>query len=658
MLAVAMVLLVVVVFWPSVKTPFIFDDTGDIVHNADIRQLWPPSWLFAGPPSSNALAGRPFSALTFALSYAWGGLEVEGYHVFNVLLHAASALLLFGLVRRTLATPRMPPVSSLEATVFAAAVTALWAVHPLVTEPVTYAIQRTELLAASLYLATLYSAVRATQETRPAPWEILAVLAAALGMASKETMISAPLAVLLFDWIFLERESLSRRRRLYLGLAASWTVLGLLLLSGKQASVALHSEDQLSPLGYLWTQGRAISRYLRLVAWPSPLVIAYDWPIHTPAAQGLPGFLWVGSLFVASAWAAWKRHWLGFVGLAFFLILAPSSSVIPLPSEVAAERRMYLPLACAVTLLVAGGRSALERFAPRDSRPALAGTLVAAAVVALSLASRDRIHDYRSALSIWEDAARKSPARATTQNNVARELMLEKRFAEAVPHLQEAIRLQPELEPPRYLLGFALLSTGDVAGAVPHLRDAVRMNPTHADAQYHLGQALVKTADLEGAVAAYKEATRLSPEDKDILVGLSAVLAKAGDTPGAVTALQNAIRLAPGDAKLYNLLASLLVQAGSDSEALAALTEAVRVDPGYALGHLNLGNALAAQGDVARAVDEYLQAVRVGPGDPRIRDMALSRMRALPASAHARLHAARSDPDPAVRTLVDAALTP
>ncbi len=653
-LAVALVGLVGFVFWPSLSTPFFFDDLGDIVGNPDIRGLWPPAWLFAGFPSSNALAGRPVSALTFALNYAWGGLQVEGYHLVNIALHAGAALLLFGLVRRTLALPRAGALGGPQRTCLAGLIAAVWAVHPLQTEPVAYTIQRTELLAGFFFLAALYAAQR-TEEQRVL-WGGLAVLASALAMGSKEIAVAVPIAVVLHDRVFREPAAVRTRRWLHLAVASTWLVLLALLAGGQRASVPLHAEG-VSPLDYLFTQGRVLARYLRLVVWPHPLVIAYDWPARTPVAVGLLPFLLVASLLLLSAWAAWRRHALGFLGLAAFAILAPSSSLVPLTSEVVAERRMYLPLAACVTVLVLGVRAVLRRLSGRTA--VVAAVASACVVIALlSAASRQRLRDYRSSFAIWADAAAKSPQHSTIRGNLGRELVLQKRFREAIPHLEAAIALRPELAAPHYLLGFARLAHADSSGAVVALREAARLDPKLKNVHYLLGNALRRLGHYREAAGAYAEAVRLAPGDVPAQVELSDALAHDGDITGAIAALGQAIQRAPGDAKLRTRLASLLVRAGRPELGRQALEAAVRIDPGYGLGHLNLGNALAAGGDLAGAVREYLEAVRSQPDDERVRGLALARLRAIPPRARDLVQrAAQTDPSPAVRRLAGQALS-
>jgi tetratricopeptide (TPR) repeat protein len=582
--------------------PFFFDDTGDVVDNPEIRQLWPPLWLTAGPPESNALAGRPVSALSFALVYAAAGESAPAQHAVNLLLHTAAALMLFGLVRRTLLLPRMGPLPPEVAAALGAVSALLWAIHPLNTEPVAYAVQRTEQLWAFFYLLTLYAALRVTGAQARA-WTAVAIGACAFGMGSKEIMVSAPLAVLAFDWVFREPSALRPRRGLYVGLAATWLVLAALLLTGKQGTVALHADDPLSPWQYLFTQGRVIARYLRLVIWPRPLAIVYDWPQVTPVAEGLLPFVLIAALVVATAWGLWRRHPLGFVGACVFMALAPSSSVIPLPTEIAAERRMYLPSAALLTALVVLGWRALAR----SRRPVPAGLAAAAlAATALAVGARARLYDYRTTLAIWEDTVRKAPYHSTALTNYGSELVRLGRPAEAVPYFQRAIRLRSDVAMMHYLLGWSLLLTRDATGATGPLREAIRLAPDTPNAQFALGQALAASKDWDGAVAAFTEALRLNPKDEQSRTEL---------------------------AKVHNNRAAAFAADGRHEEALRALEESVRARPDYALGHLNLGNARAAQGDWKGAVDAWTTAGRVAPSDPRVQAVVSERLRGLPPEA-------------------------
>ena len=141
--------------------------------------------------------------MTFALNFMASELDARAYRVTNIAIHVACALLLFALVGRTLMLPRLRERFGNAAPDLAFAAAVLWVVHPLATDAVTYITQRTESLMALFYLLTLYASLRADHSKHLLAWQVIAVAACAGGMASKESMATAPLMVVLFDRIFL-----------------------------------------------------------------------------------------------------------------------------------------------------------------------------------------------------------------------------------------------------------------------------------------------------------------------------------------------------------------------------------------------------------------------------------------------------------------------
>src|SRR6185436_951824 len=165
-----------------------------------IRQLWPLS-VSAGAPIQSAMAGRPVVALSLAVNYAVGELSPSVYHAWNLGLLVLTGLVLFGIIRRTLALPRLSNRFGHAASPIAFTCALLWVVHPLQTEVVDYVTQRTESTMGLFYLLTLYAAIRAmtSESGRSLKWEVASIVASLLGMASKESMVTAPVMVLLYD---------------------------------------------------------------------------------------------------------------------------------------------------------------------------------------------------------------------------------------------------------------------------------------------------------------------------------------------------------------------------------------------------------------------------------------------------------------------------
>ena len=387
--AVVFALLGLLAFGSALAAPFDFDDGLAITENPTIRTLWPPSVPLRPPSSETAVSGRPIVNYSFALNYALNrrlGIEqapqtdapaqTVGYHVVNVLLHVVAALLLFGIVRRTMQLGRIPDGWRDAADRIAALVAGLWLLHPIQTEAVDYISQRTELLASLCYLATLYAAIRAWyagDARRRATWSVAAVASCLLGMGSKEVMITAPLMVLLYDRAFLSADwtSLWRehaRRWLYAALLATGVVVVALVASGSRGTT-VGFESGVTWYSYLYTQAWAIPHYVRLVLWPDGLAFDYG---RTPVRGliGIPGLVALTAAAVATviAWRSDRWRWFGFLGAWFFLILAPSSSVVPIRTEMAAERRVYLAIAAVVALIIIAGEYARRELIDRTPR--------------------------------------------------------------------------------------------------------------------------------------------------------------------------------------------------------------------------------------------------------------------------------------------------
>ncbi|MEX2208331.1 MAG: hypothetical protein WEF50_19090, partial [Myxococcota bacterium] len=343
--AAAILAVLSLVYARALPGPFVFDDRATIVENASLRSLWPLGPVLAQPPDLTT-SGRPLVALSFALDHALGGFDPRVFHATSLALHALCALLLAAVVRRTLAGPRLGERFAAHAGGLAFATALLFAVHPLASELACYASARTESLVTAFYLGALYAAIRARSSARPWGWVALAIAGSALGMASKEVMASAPLVIALYDVVFLrppEAEQKRVRVALWAGLASTWVVLLALVLAQPRAQSAGFAL-WVTPLVYLANQCRVLPAYLGLVLWPNPMRL--DWGLPEPLALG---DVWVGFVFLValaglSLYALWRWPAAGFVGVACFAILAPSSSVVPIVSEVGAERRMYLPL--------------------------------------------------------------------------------------------------------------------------------------------------------------------------------------------------------------------------------------------------------------------------------------------------------------------------
>ena len=616
----------VVVYLESFSGVLFFDDLSSIPENPHVRQLWPLSRALTAPPQT-AVAGRPVVSLTLAINYAVGGLDVRGYHVFNLTVHLLSALLLFGIVRRTLQSPMFRDRFDRSAPWLAITVAAIWMIHPLQSESVTYVILRTELLMGLFYLLTLYCAIRGWTSRRRRIWFAAAVVACSLGMASKEVMVSAPLMVLLYDRAFVSGSfgaSLRRRAGLYAGLAATWIILISLMISGPRSD-SVGFGLGISALDYLRTQAEVLVWYLRLCVWPDPLVVSYEWELAKTLSACMPQGLVIVVLLAVTAWALWRRPSLGFAGAWFFLILAPTSSIVPIITEVAGERRMYLPLASVVALFVIGGhrvlQTAFRRLALRVPLPQLiSGGLVIALAALLGYGTFQRNKDYRSVLSIWADAVAKRPKNYRAHSNLAGAFIEAGQLDSAVRHGERALNLKPDHVRARANLALALKRQGRIDKAIQHYKKALRVKAQDPKLHHNLAIALAARGDVDEAIEHYGAALRIRPESPLTHLNLAEALVAQGRLTEAVHHYSETLRLNSGMAVAHYNLGNVLFRQGKIDDAMEHYTQAVRIKPAFADARVNLGVALVHKGRTTEAVDQYRAALQIDPQHPQARE--------------------------------------
>jgi hypothetical protein len=431
----------------SFTKAFVLDDYYWIVEN---REISDPSAYWWG------MGTRYLIALSLLANYQVGGENVLSYHAFNVAVHIGAALVLFGIVHRTLLLDRWGGRYQQSAPWLALVVALLWLVHPLQTQSVTYIVQRCESLMGLFYLLTLYCVLRGARSPSRLPWGWYAgaLVCSTLGMGCKEVMATATVVILLYDWVFLAAsfgDLLRRRGWLY---AAMSVLPGLLVYrelfaGGSGDASAGFGVQGITPLQYALTQPGVILHYLRQALWPTSLCLDYrDWPVARTLSQALVPTLVLVAVGLGTAWALVRRSWLGFVGAWFFLILAPTSSIVPL-TDVAEEHRMYLPLAAVVVLVVAAGNGAVNWLCRRLDpaawvRRAVAGGLAGICVGFLCALTFVRNEDYRSETAIWADTVAKRPGNARARGALGLAYSREGRSDEAIAELNEARRLNPD----------------------------------------------------------------------------------------------------------------------------------------------------------------------------------------------------------------------
>jgi len=558
----------------SLKGGFIYDDFIDIFANSSVRRLWPLSQLFFVKMGDHwYVLSRPIPNLTFALNHAIGGFEPFGYHLFNVGVHVAATLALFGIIRRTL--------SESLGLVSAGLLALWWGIHPLQTESVAYVTQRYESIMGLFVLLTVLAFVVSTRARRPRAWQSLALFTLLLALYSKEVAVGTPLVIFLYDRAFVSgsfREAFRRHRFFYLGALILWgAFLFLQLQATPRGSFAGYG------LGTRWweyaqSQPGVILHYLRLGLVPHPLVFDYMWPAPAGAMDWVPQTLVLAGLLGATGWALVRHPKVGFLASAIWIYLAPTSSVLPILDR-AVEHRMYLSLA-PLLVLTGWGLSWICDRAGAFEQPGkrkMVLILGALGVSALAVATMVRNMDYRSQLSIWNDTVQKVPTNPRAWLNLGVSLDRAGRILEAEAALRTAIKCRPDLPSPlaAHNLGNLLLRQNNPE-SLHFLEMAATQSPHEPVFTVSYVMGLLRVGQVEKAVGILRETASSRMLREGDCRRIAGAFQRVSHPEEAEAMLRRALEFDPRASRTLWELAHHLIRVGKLQEGRAFLEQAIQ----------------------------------------------------------------------------------
>lgn len=638
-------------FWNGLDNPLVLDDRISIEENDTIRD-WTDVSRVLSPRRESPVAGRPLVNATFALNYAIAGIEPTAYRATNLAIHVLCALLLMGVVRRTLEVSTALAVGKDRAGDLAWAVALVWAVHPLNSEVVDYLTQRTESMMALFLFGTLYASARAHRSAVSWGWQVVAVVSCALGMACKESMVVAPLLVFVCDgWLVYPSVGAAVRARapFYAALATTWGALAALNWHGPRIRSAGFG-TAVGPWTYLLNQLPIIVDYLRLSLWPRGLVAIYGEPLMLTVGDVWLAGLAVLGLGIAALVALRRRSWLGVAGAWFFIALAPASSIVPIVTEVGAERRMYVPLVAVVCVVVWAAERALSQLGStrRSSLLALGG-----ATLALAAGTFARNAEYAHPRVLAQTVLDRRPS-SYGSHMMAEALVAEGRSDEAMPFLRQAIQGSPraqfalgvihfnkeqyreafteldafvrreplllEVVTARVIMGKVLALEGRWSEAAEQFRQVLRMNPAEAETPALLAQALFSAGDYEAAITAYNAYLARSPNDLEARSNLGIAFLAVNRTEEGVAVLLRNIELNPDHVASRVNVALALFDLRRPDEALPHAQRATLLEPDNPDRHDFLGRVYAVMGRFGDAQQAFQRALQLDPGYAPARD--------------------------------------
>lgn len=613
LLVILMIVAAVVAYIPSFWGEFIFDDVYYIKENDALHSM---SKVWSIMLQSN----RPVVIASIGLNYAIGELNHTGYHAFNLLVHLSAGLMLFAIVAQTLRLPRFADKYSRSAEWFAFAIALIWLVHPLQTQSVTYIIQRCESMMGLFYLLTMYCLMRGARADRSWPWYVAGVMSMWLGMGCKEVMATAVVVMPLYDRVFLAsswKEVWRRRWGFYLGFvpALAWMIYHMMHIP--EGAGAGFGVKGITPLVYLCSQPNVLLHYLRLALLPDKLCLDYGWKPVESWWQFVPAGLLITGLLVTCLVAVFRhRSPIGFVGLAFFLILAPTSSLMPI-ADLAFEHRMYLPLACVISLLVFAAAHLVSRLSLTDrGRVTAYATAVTLIVSVLIVRTFVRNRLYTVPLALWSNVLAQNPDNVRGHINYGHHMAKNGHWKEAIWHHRRALELAPDDVGAHDNLARMLAYQGDREGALEHFNRVRELRPQWGSPYYHIGQLQLGAGEIDKALANLHKANEIRSDHAHCHYHLGAAYSAKGDYKRAIKYLESA-RSAQTDAKKLRMtlveLGETLSLAGNIQAAEDCFEEALNLYRRSADTYTRYGEHFARHNENKLAAVAYQKALECLP---------------------------------------------
>jgi Flp pilus assembly protein TadD len=548
------------------------------------------SWALTSGYASN---WHPLTWWSHMLDVQLHGLSAGPHHVTSLLLHIANSLLLFGLLHAM--TGRLGP---------SAFVAALFAAHPLHVESVAWVSERKDVLSTLFWMLTVWAYLRYLRQRGRGRYAVMAALLA-LGLMAKPMLVTLPFVLLLLDVWPLGRVTLVNDAAGHPGVASSkrlrcgWLQLvrekvPLLALAGASSIITFIVQRQggavaaseALPLGDRLANALvSYMRYIGKLVWPSRLAAVYPFSRPLPAFSVVCSLLGLLAISMVAVRAV-RRYpyvavgWLWYVGT-----LVPVIGVIQVGSQAMADRYTYVPLIGLFIIVAWGGT---DLFAASRVRREIVSIAAGLAILACIVVSRNQLEYWRNSVALWRHAVDVTHDNFIAQNGLGEALATDGAIDEAIAHLSEAVRINPDFPPAQNNLGVELKRQRHFNEAIAHYAQALRASPDFAEAHNNLANALDGEGRTSEAIAEYNEALRIKPDYAEAHNGLGVALAREERLDDAVGHFLAAMRIKPDSVDAYNNLGIALAMQGKREDAIRQFSEALRLSPGNPLARRSL----------------------------------------------------------------------
>ena len=598
----ALAAITVLAYTPVWRFDFLaLDDPGYVTANPNVTGGLTPSSVRWAMTTGHEANWHPITWLSHMVDVELFGVNGGAHHVVNLVLHVASALLLF-LVLRALTGALWRP----------AFVAAIFAVHPLHVESVAWVAERKDVLSGLFFMLTLGAYVRYRRSPSRARYALVALMLA-FGLMCKPMLVTVPFVLLLIDWwrgAERMRPMVVEKIPLFLLVLASSIITFI-----AQREFGATKSLSLYPFA-LRIQNACVSylEYLKDAVWPVGLAAFYPFPSALPIDTVLiSALILLGLTTAALAFAnrdrVWATGWFWFAGM-----LVPVIGLVQVGNQARADRYMYLPL-IGLSIAVAWGIGARLRAAVTRR---VVGVLAGAAVVACAVITQATVQHWRDTEALWSHTARVTEGTGNfgVYFGLAEYLRAHNRREDAVTWYQGAVQRNPDHFESRRALGLLLVDLNRLPEAGVHLAQAARLRPDEPEVQWQLGLTLASSGRVGDALPMLAEAARLSPASATIRNDYGWALIQHGQVVEGTREIEAVLKIDPLSVNAHHNLGRVLLARGDANRAITHLREAVRLSPDFLEARLSVARALASmqQMDAARA--EVQEVLRRSPGHP------------------------------------------
>lgn len=531
------VLLTFYIYSRALTGPFIWDDEHFVLRNPSIRTVANlPDYFTSRDTYSmdgDFIIYRPLRNVSYLIDYILFGLNPLGFHAVNLILHIQNIILLGYLVRLMTGSTFIPVVAA-----------ALFALHPIQTEAVSWIKGRDDLLCTFFYLSSLALYLKGRDTKGYLYWG--SVISFALALFSKETALTLPLMIFLYNQHIPRKGDTKISYHPYIYLSLLYLLLRTIVV-GRVGQTDYWGGSFLSAFYTNWT---GMVYYLKLLFFPVNLCADYlMFPVRTTVLDPyVLSALFIIILFLGAAIFCFMKGMriLSLSILWFFVTLLPVSNIVPI-QIVIAERFLYLPsigIFIGAAVLLSNLNERLKRV--RFGRKAL---IVTISVVSLFLASItvDRNHVWTDEHIFWSDVAAKSPGNTRAWHNLASEYQNERRIPEAISLYQKALMMEYHSPETHYQLGRIYRGLGEEEKALPEFFEALKDDPENAKIHYEIGNLMSKKGWYSEAIFQYKKALENDPDHEDALYDLGMLYMRQRDYTLAAVQFRKLLVLVPGN---------------------------------------------------------------------------------------------------------------